>query len=400
MPDQLPQLCNVDGCRRLQGHGGAHSKCPTEAWAFFLDKDKKKLVKAGFATPRGGKKGAYQNHVVRSNQVIIPYERLSSVDLALYKNGYVIRLLPEQYFSGSKTLKPEFTAATSQVKVGENAFVLYRSHDSFEKYPPLDDWRVRYLTKNGEEVKERGDGAVDRGHYVLRLPTLGPKPARDEGPPQGLFATEYCDEDTNYLCKCVLAWLTILTDGSPYKLDQAPHLLAILAAAGLNIGDYQERGAVRGGQCSCPLCLRAIKYPELHRMVTFEDASGLENAGMQVEGATRSTAANLFHIEPLIYRALVHVPRNVAWGHAVCNTRLGQRHCFSVAELTGLNRKVQVVREDGTETLGWISADGQMVRSQNGAVWIQLNGDIGEGAPAQAVFDAAANGVVETEDQV
>ena len=89
----LNPLCGVDGGLRLAKHKGAHSIYPTEAWGFFAEKDKKKLVKAGFATPRVGKKGAYQNHVVRANQVIIPFERLGNVEFGLYKNGYVIRLL-------------------------------------------------------------------------------------------------------------------------------------------------------------------------------------------------------------------------------------------------------------------------------------------------------------------
>ena len=100
--------------------------------------------------------------------------------------------------------------------------------------------------------------------------------------------------------------------------------------------------------------MRFIKYEELHKMVSFEDASGLANAAMQVVGATRSTIVNLFHLEPLVYRSLVHIPQNVAWGHAVCNTRLGQRRCYSLAELIAMNRKVGVVREEGVETFGWI----------------------------------------------
>src|SRR3989344_5988605 len=92
------ELCNVDGCRLIKGHSSPHNKYPTSAWGFMNDKDKNKLVKAGFATPRGGAKGAYQNHVVRSNRVIIPYERVNIAPLDQYKEGYVIRLYPEQYF--------------------------------------------------------------------------------------------------------------------------------------------------------------------------------------------------------------------------------------------------------------------------------------------------------------
>lgn len=88
----LLPLCGVNRCRLPSNHAGEkHDPYPTEAWNFMLTKDKKKLVKAGFATPRGGAKGAYQNHIVRSNQVIIPYEKYYLVPLDAYKDGYVVR---------------------------------------------------------------------------------------------------------------------------------------------------------------------------------------------------------------------------------------------------------------------------------------------------------------------
>jgi len=135
MNGQLPELCNHEGCRRLHGHAGGHDSYPTEVWDFFEDRDKNKLAKAGFATPRGGAKGGYQNHVVRSNKVIIPYERLADVDTELFQDGYVIRLLPEQYFQAPNIPRPEFTAADATVVVGRNAFVLYRTHESFQALP-------------------------------------------------------------------------------------------------------------------------------------------------------------------------------------------------------------------------------------------------------------------------
>jgi hypothetical protein len=391
MNTALQELCGVNGCRRIHNHLGAHDCRPTEAWEFFNEKDKKKLIKAGFATPRGGAKGAYQNHVTRSSQVVIPFERLSDVDLSLYKNNYVIRLLPEQYFESPGVPRSRFLHESSEIVVGKNAFVLYRTHRSLSEYPPLPTWRTRSLEKNGQEVNDRRGDVVDIGHYVLRLSRIGENLKRCEGPPQGIFATEYADEDTNYLCKCVLAWLIIQTIESPYTLTQATHLCAILKAEGLNdANSYEYRGALRHALCCCPLCSRFIKYPELHSIITFTGEDALANAAEQVEGATRSTIVNLFHLYPLAYHSLTHIPANIAWGHAICNTRLGQRRCYSIGELIEMDRKVGIIREEGIETFGWISEDWQMIRSPNGAVWIQLNGDVAEGPPTKAeVFDKA-----------
>jgi hypothetical protein len=370
------QLCRENGCLKAKGHGGAHSTTPSEVWRHFAGKDKKKLSKAGFATPRGGDKGGYQNHVSRNNMVIIPFERCGQVDFDQFHDGYSVRLLPPQCFESKGVLRQEFTAPGAIVRIGVNAFVLYGSHKMLDDYPPLPGWKVRSLWKNGKEVETREAGAVDAGHYIVRAPALGGKPARREGPPQGMFAPEYADEHTNYLARCVLAWLTIQTKGSPYTLAQAHHLQAVLKEAGLHDSKiFEQSGALRHGLTCCPLCTRVIRYDELHATVSFEDEEGLENAAVQTEGATRSTVVNLFHMHPVGYKELTHVPRHVAWGHAICNTRLGQRRCYSLGELQQMDLKVGVIRDEGLETFGWISDDYKMIRSEGGAVWIQLNGD-------------------------
>jgi hypothetical protein len=393
MNGDLPQLCGNEGCRRLAGHAGHHHAFPGEAWDFVREKDKRKLGKAGFATPRGGAKGAYQNHVGRSSKVIIPYERVVDVDLNLYQQGYVIRLLPEQFFEQPGVRKAEFASPDAAIRVGTNAFVLYRTHDVLNRFPPLGDWQIRTLVRNGIPVVKRGNDVQDLGHYVLRIPRHGERPKRIEGPPQGVFAPEYADDETNFLCKCVLAWLIIKAQGSPYTMAQAAHLRSILCAAELDdVAAYERRGVLKQGLTACPLCTRLLRYSDLHETVSFNDQNGLINAAEQIEGATRSTVVNLFHLMPLLYHDLTHVPGNIGWGHAICNTRLGQRPCYSSDQLMELDRKVGVVLETGeVETFGWISDDWLMIRSPNGAVWIQLNGDVEEGPPIdQAVFDKAA----------
>lgn len=400
MNGQLPELCNHEGCRRLSGHTGGHDPRPTEAWGFFDEKDKTKLLKAGWATPRGGDKGGYQNHVDRSNRVIVPYERMADVDLSLYQRGYMIRLFPQQYFVRPGQPRDEFRQPNAPVQVGQNAFLLYRTPDDLRKFPPLPGWRPRSLTRNGQEITDRRGDFQESGEYILRFAPLR-RAGNRVGPPQGIFATEYADPDTNYLCKCVLAWLIIQTAGSPYTLTQAQHLRAILHQAGLDDANaYEQRGALRHGLSCCPLCTRFLRYSELHQAITFSGEDGLANASMQVEGATRSTIVNLFHLSPLVYHSLTHVPQNIAWGHAICNTRLGQRKCYSLAELIAADRKVGIVREEGIETFGWISEDWQMIRSPNGAVWIQLNGDVEEGPPASpGVFDVAVDAPSPTGDE-
>lgn len=382
-------LCLVDGCLRIEGHSGEHDVRPSEAWNFLGEADTNKIAKAGYATPRGGAKGAYQNHVYRNNRVIVPFEHLDQVDLSQFADGYVVRLFPDQYFESAGVISDRFAEPGAPV-VGRDAFVLYRSHQSLEAFPPPTDWEVRWLSRDGRAVNRRGTGAVDKGEYVLRLSKGGAAfPKRDEGPPQGIFAPEYAPAQTNFECQAMLAWLIVHARSSPYTTSQAMHLRSILEHSDL-IGDRLERaGVTRNGLSICPLCLRVIDYDELHKAVDFSQVDGLLNAALQVDGATRSTKANLFHLEPLVYERLNHKPTSVAWGHATCNTLLGQRHCFSLVELQEAGRKVGFLDEnDELVTFGWMSNDFKMIRSPHGAVWVQLSDDMSQ-AEQDAAFDRA-----------
>ena len=332
------------------------------------DADRKKLAKAGFATPRGGGKNAYQNHVSRSNRVILPLERLGDVDLDTYENGYVVRLFPEQCFSEKGDLRTDYSDASVDVEIGANAFVLYRTHAVFKALPPLPEWTPRGLTHNGVEVTARRAGAQDTGEYVVRLSN----PTQSEGLPQGIFAPEYANRTNNELSQAVLAWLLCRAIDSPYQLPQAEPIKGFVDKADPSVLDMDrlERvGAVRDGVAICPLCTRRLAYEEFHNMLDLSDATALANAASQVEGATRSTIVNLFHLRSLLYSTeLHHKPQHVAWGHAICNTVLGQRDCIPITEM----------RESGTaltalgDPFGYASADENMLRSDDGGVWIKL----------------------------
>lgn len=335
-------------------------------WSFMGSKDKKKLTKAGFATPRGGGKNAYQNHVSRSNRVILPYERLDDVDLDAFKQGYVVRVLPEQCFAGAGELKE----LRDGVRIGENAFVLYRTRATLEAHPPLDEWEPRGLVQEGEQVSKRGAGVFDTGHYVLRLSS----PKEEEGAPQGIFAPEYAVAEENVRSQAVLAYLIAKTIDAPYTAEQAQPIADALDDIDPRLLDaarlVTEGIADDDGIATCPLCLKQLRYGELHSMLDLAEAVGLANAGVQVEGATRSTIVNLFHQQPLLYaRELHHRPHLVAWGHAICNTLLGQRRCVPLAEMK--ESGVELRRDDGSP-YAWSAVDDSMLRSEDGGVWVRL----------------------------
>lgn len=382
----MANLCSKGNCRLIENHTGKCNAWPNIAWSFLDRKDQNKLSKAGYATPRGGDKGAYQNHVYRNNKVIIPFEKINVVDFSNYEDGFVIRAYPDQIFDVENTLKTITLSNGDLLEVGKNTFVLYRSHQSYAQHPPLEDWQVRYLEdKDGKVLKTRAPGCIDKGHYVLRLPTLSGgqsgagQGAVKAGPPQGIFAPEYANKEMNYLSQAILAWQIVHTQSSPYTSNQAHHLRLIIEdffADSLEHFNYQ--GMMKGNLTSCPLCLKTISYGELHENINLDNEDGLLNSGTIVQGTNRSTIINLFHMVPLSYEDQFHRYDLVSWGHATCNTKLGQRICHPLEELKKSDIKVAKLIGDVYSTFGWISVDERMIRSPLGAVWIKITNDCDE----------------------
>ena len=277
-------------------------------------------------------------------------------------------MFPEQCFNENGEINPDL--AIRNVVVGQNAFVLYRTHQSLQNFPIPDNWQVRMLEKNGQLTERRGTNVVDIGHYVLRIPAQSPNPIMEEGPPQGIFAPEYANAETNFLSQLHLVWLIVKTDESPYTNQDLTHIESILKEHNLLDIHYMEKNSIiSNGIASCPLCKKTIQYNQLHNMHEMEDENRLANAGQQVLGATRSTEVNLFHITPLLYSQLEHIPTNLSWGHASCNTKLGQMKCISIDELESEGYELIV----NGKNLGWISKDSQIIRSTSGETWIKIS---------------------------
>lgn len=376
------EICENPNCNLEKGHKGNHSFIYKKAWEQnFNESDINKVQKTGYCTPRGGDKGGYQNHVNRNSKVIIPYEKINEVTLSNYRDGYVIRLFPTQYFEKKFTPKSEFLN-NEKIVIGENAFILYRTYEDFENYPPLKKWQIRSVLKYNPITKKYDIPSNDRrgtikdiGHYLLRISNSGTNKKKNifEGPAQGIFAPEYADENTNFLCQAVLAWLIIKTKDSPYNEDNFEHLKAILNKHHLLTSEHFEKNyLIHNNITTCPLCQKEIKYEELNETISFEDEEGLENSVEQI-GSTRSTKVNLFHMVPLCYSSLENIPTQVSWGHATCNTRLGQRRCYTYNELSEYNYEVQLIKNNTKEPLGLINKDKNFIRSKNGDVWIRIS---------------------------
>ena len=133
-------LCNK--CNKFNNHKGSCDQFSKDSFTFLNSKDFDKVSKSGYATPRGGDKGGYQNHVYRTGKVIIPYEKFININPNIYKGGWVVRLFVNQAFDENKKLhviKNKFV----DLVIGKNCFVLYRSYEELSNFPPLQDWSIR-----------------------------------------------------------------------------------------------------------------------------------------------------------------------------------------------------------------------------------------------------------------
>lgn len=366
-------LCTVDGSVRQLDHTGGHEVYSSTPWQFLSRRDNDKKTKAGFATPRGGAKGAYQNHVLRSNKVIVPFELFAQAPVAKYETGYVVRLFPDQYIEAPRTPKTYFLEPGSP-QPGASAFALCGTREHLRDFPALATWKVRSLTLNGAMTNERAAGALDEGEYVVKTSAHGSLPAISEGPPQGIFAPEYANQSANFLSKCLLAWLTAHTTDSPYVTIQVQHLEEVLQFHGkFDPSRRAAMGLLRNGLNCCPLCFKLIKGDELHDQISFTEESSLLDAADQVANSARSTIVNLFYMAPLTYADVEHTSENVDWRDAICNTKLGQRICHPIPKLIVAAAKAGTVngaRE--IETFGWASTNLEIIRSPAGTVCIKI----------------------------
>jgi hypothetical protein len=292
--------------------------------------------------------------------VIIPFEHLDNVDLSNYEDGYVVRLTAVQADSLSDAKQLDWSnrrfAFEAQGRETQ-AFVLYRSSEDLELFKIRRGWIPCEHWARGSVSNKRTQDGEDRGHFLVRIPREA-----SSGIAQGIFAPEYTTRELNYICQLELTYLAYLT--LEHLKDQSfEQIRTILETIGWDLTpSWNSSGVLKDGTSSCPLCLRPIHRDELHQTIDPSLVPGLANSGVQL-AETRSTLINLFHLRPLLYdKQLGHHPTNVAWGHAHCNTFLGQRAAFGWDELGSTLDRASFRTND----------EGDFIRSDDGRAWISV----------------------------
>ena len=159
------------------------------------------------------------------------------------------------------------------------------------------------------------------------------------------------------------------SENNPYKQEHGLHIKKILKKYNcLDIEKFKYYSAIDSNKkLTCPLCLKKIKYEDLHRTADYSDNSHSENAVTQNVYTTRSTQVNVFHMRPLVYGSVEHKPYQVFWGHHHCNTNLGQNRCFSLEEIKQFKKDGKIKNEK-------IFADNSQksIRDEKGNYYIKI----------------------------
>src|SRR5699024_8677258 len=129
----------------------------------FTKQLKKKIDKTTEA--RSGK-GIYKRRNNRNYRVIIHYSTYQKIInenpdfLKKYENGYAVRISPEEYFESEQL--------AAGLEIGKNAFVYYKTIESYRKYPPKKEWNeiIELYTSNSDYESRKNAEQEWVGEYA------------------------------------------------------------------------------------------------------------------------------------------------------------------------------------------------------------------------------------------
>lgn len=276
-----------------------------------------KIYKTG--QTRGSEKDEiFQNRVLRSSNVLIPYyswKNGSIIPNQGFENNYIVLIDPETYF----TIKDELD---DRLILGHNLLVFYETRSDWNTYNPSNyGWHYatsRISPLNGQYIARIPD-TTRSGDSVIRH---GFTSASTGGQGAGIRVFEYASKETITNCYYQLAYLAWHTEGiddlcikegiydtTPYK----KHVEEYCKKNGLiDKIKLEENRLIINNKTVCPLCLEPIKAIELSSRA--EQAEGRESQYLTI------TKANLFHNNELKIGEYNHMTYNLGWGHHHCNT--------------------------------------------------------------------------------
>lgn len=279
----------------------------------------------------------YQNRVLRSSTVLIPYGcwklcRKPPAGEAQYENGQIVLISPTEYFDMKR---PASKLRAQGLKIGKNTLVYYQTREEWTAHDPTKlKWRV--ATKRQNPLG---------GRYVARAPGITAKKGakikkgfttrKNKG--AGIRVYEYASSLTieNVSCQlealfwhCADAAAVSKKHGMTTK-DASVRKAAILKLAKeKGLLDYKKLTKARilndDRRTICPLCLKRLTAEDFLTRMKQAEGRGVHDLTV--------TEVNLFHLKELRVGSFNHLPYNVGWGH---------HHCNVVAKDSGIEKTVR-----------------------------------------------------------
>jgi len=157
----------------------------------------------------------YQNRVIRTSTVLIPYDRWEESPAPPpgetgFEKGFIVLLPPAMYFGMER---PAAELATRGLELGRNALVFYQLRTDWERFPPgANRWRPathrtnplggEYVARIAGTTAHQHGGRINEGFTTTNIKGAGIR----------LF--EYASSTTTTLCRIQLEALYWLCDDS------------------------------------------------------------------------------------------------------------------------------------------------------------------------------------------
>lgn len=336
-------------------------------------------------------KGIYKRRNNRNYRVIMhlsTYRRIIAENpniLNEFKNGYAVRVSPEEYFENGEVLP-------SGLVLGKNAFIYYKTISSYRKYEPKPEWNeiIELVTSNQTKPTSLTQEWI--GEYATFINNTKPpivsnicktnnslskdfieelknKYGLDKIPSQaglGNFDYDYASKNESLKIKYQLSYFILNVKGMDeylYELckddivervNEFSSQAYIAAAKGKEaffelyqdtlkyiedfciqngLLDFQKLEEIRAWdkhnhEPVCPLCLESLSAADFLEVES-------QAVGREEEDNTRSKIA-LMHINALRPGELNHRTYNLGWGH---------RHCNQIQEDMDIETTISILRQ-------------------------------------------------------
>ena len=262
----------------------------------------------------------FQNRVIRSSTVLIPFDYWDSVSSPPegeenFESGFIALISPSAYFGMDD---PEGSLGQLGLSLGENALVFYQLRSDWESHPPdsmawipaesrTSPLGGQYVARIAGTTSQENGGRINHGYT-----STGCKGA-------GIRLFEYASSKTINQCRVQLEALywscsdsvdAAAEFGMTRENAEKRREYCLALAEELELFDTaqltKQRLVNREGTTVCPLCLDPLS--SIGFFSRLAQAEGREVHDLTV------TEVNLFHIREVRFGEYNHRPYNLGWG--------------------------------------------------------------------------------------